>query len=132
MKTSSDSVTLVRKLIIPKCIVRVEGKVDNVGFLTEHKAEQIGLNESEFVFMHGRSGVILDFGRELQGGLRIVTGYGTNGALVRIRLGESVGECLSDVGKKGSTNDHALRDVTAASHAFGLGDFVERVPFCQH
>lgn len=112
MKTSSDSVTSVRKLIIPKCIVRVEGKVDNVGFLTEHKAEQIGLNESEFVFMHGRSGVILDFGRELQGGLRIVTGYGTNGALVRIRLGESVGECLSDVGKKGSTNDHALRDVT--------------------
>ena len=103
---------MVRELIIPQAVVRIAGKVENADYLTAHRAEQIGLNEREFIHMQGRSGILLDFSRELQGSLRIVTGYGTNGARIRIRLGESVGECLSEIGEKGSTIDHALRDVT--------------------
>jgi len=59
-----------------------------------------------------RHGIILDFGREIQGGIEIVTSRGNNSPAgkVRIRFGESVGETMSDVGANGATNDHAMRD----------------------
>jgi hypothetical protein len=60
-----------------------------------------------------RPAILLDFGKELQGGLQIVTGQGP-GAMpvnVRIRLGESVSEAMCDIdGKNGASNDHAMRD----------------------
>ncbi|MGN0846588.1 MAG: alpha-L-rhamnosidase C-terminal domain-containing protein [Kiritimatiellia bacterium] len=56
------------------------------------------------------AGVLLDFGRELHGGLQVGNSEFTHGSKVRIRFGESVGEAMSDVGEKGATNDHAVRD----------------------
>ena len=56
------------------------------------------------------AGVLLDFGRELHGGLQIGNSEFSHGSKVRIRFGESVGEAMSDVGEKGATNDHAVRD----------------------
>lgn len=67
----------------------------------------------------GYSSILLDYGRELHGGLKLVLGaarpWGTQ--LVRVRFGESVSEACSehDGGRrrKGySTNDHAMRDIT--------------------
>jgi hypothetical protein len=57
-------------------------------------------------------GILLDFGKEIQGGLQIVTGMASSNApmKVRVRFGESVSEAMSDVGKQGATNDHAMRD----------------------
>lgn len=60
--------------------------------------------------------VLLDFGKELAGGVRIVTrsankpqgGKGTN---ARITFGESVSEACSNPGEKGSCNDHSPRDM---------------------
>lgn len=57
--------------------------------------------------------LLLDFGRELQGGIQIVTGQGpTNTPVrVRIRFGESVSEAMSEIdGANGAGNDHAMRD----------------------
>lgn len=57
--------------------------------------------------------ILLDFGREIQGGLQLVTGgvEGNRPIRVRVRLGESVSETMSDVGGPGgATNDHAMRD----------------------
>jgi hypothetical protein len=56
--------------------------------------------------------ILLDFGRELQGGIQLVTGMfnSQTPVEVRIRLGESAGEAMSDIGEKGATNDHAMRD----------------------
>ncbi len=56
--------------------------------------------------------VVLDFGRELQGGVRLITSIDdcNRHVRVRIRFGESVSEAMSDVGAKGATNDHAMRD----------------------
>src|SRR6185437_13706830 len=59
--------------------------------------------------------ILLDFGREIQGGLRLVTGMwdSKQPLSVRIRFGESVSEAMSDVGAAtGATNDHAIRDYT--------------------
>lgn len=57
-------------------------------------------------------GVLLDYGKELHGGLQIVTGWFPGGPVkVRVRYGESASEAMSDVGGKGgATNDHAMRD----------------------
>lgn len=57
--------------------------------------------------------IILDFGRELHGGLQLVTGMMKKNRAVRVRLrfGESVSETMSDIDTiKGATNDHAMRD----------------------
>ncbi|MCL1821605.1 MAG: hypothetical protein FWG22_02155 [Prolixibacteraceae bacterium] len=58
-------------------------------------------------------GIVLDFGRELHGGLQVVTSaVGTNKPVkIRVRFGESVSEAMSDIGgEQGATNDHAMRD----------------------
>lgn len=59
-----------------------------------------------------RGFVVLDFGKELCGGLRIVCRSADSGTMVRIRFGESVGECNAELGQKGACNDHAVRDLT--------------------
>ena len=64
-------------------------------------------------------GVLLDFGRELHGGVQIGLGRGPRGMRVRLRFGESVAEAMSEIGEKRATNDHAIRDDVVAVPSFG-------------
>ncbi len=60
-----------------------------------------------------KASIILDFGRELHGGLQLVTGMMKKNRAVKVRLrfGESVSETMSEIDTiKGATNDHAMRD----------------------
>ncbi len=60
-----------------------------------------------------KAGILLDFGRELHGGLQLVTDQSRGGkpVRVRIRFGESASEAMSSIDTvKGATNDHAMRD----------------------
>ncbi|MBQ9431521.1 MAG: alpha-L-rhamnosidase [Kiritimatiellae bacterium] len=58
-----------------------------------------------------RAGVLVDFGRELHGGLLIASGGpSSRGVKVRVRFGESVAEAMSELGERGACNDHAIRD----------------------
>ena len=53
--------------------------------------------------------ILLDFGKELQGGLQLVSGMPSshNPIKIRIRFGESASEAMCDIdGKNGATNDH--------------------------
>ncbi|MDR1338566.1 MAG: alpha-L-rhamnosidase [Prevotellaceae bacterium] len=54
--------------------------------------------------------ILLDFGREIHGGLQIVTDASGKNTRVRVRFGESVSEAMSTAGEQGATNDHAMRD----------------------
>ncbi len=59
--------------------------------------------------------MLLDFGRELHGGVQImVSATSENRAVrIRVRFGESVSEAMSELGgPKNTTNDHAVRDQT--------------------
>ena len=56
--------------------------------------------------------LLLDFGKELCGGLRIITRYAPANARLRITFGESVAEACSSLGQKGACNDHSPRDIT--------------------
>lgn len=96
-----------------KRIVAAEG-VKNAEKLTQKRVLQIGLNETDCVCFRGGAYVILDFGKELVGGVRILTFQVNGNKKVRLRFGESVAETCSEVGtERGfwkATNDHSLRD----------------------
>ena len=63
-----------------------------------------------------QAGVLLDFGKELHGGLKISSGMreSQRPLRLRVRLGESVSEAMSDVAPahnpSNATNEHAMRD----------------------
>ena len=61
---------------------------------------------------NGRASFLLDFGRELQGGIQMVTGRSSKKEVkVRVRFGESASEAMCDITpENGATNDHAIRD----------------------
>ena len=106
----------VRETLFPVRIVKCFGKVTNTEGLLTEKSLQIGLNEPDCtVFENGNSGesaaVLLDFGREINGSVRILTfsSYSDGPVSVNITCGESVSEALSGLGCKNSTNDHAVR-----------------------
>jgi alpha-L-rhamnosidase len=77
---------------------------------------QADLSGKDLCIMHnddkGKAGILLDFGRELHGGLQLVTDQSRGGkpVRVRIRFGESASEAMSDIDVKDATNDHAMRD----------------------
>lgn len=73
------------------------------------------------------SSILLDYGKELHGGLQLVMGGSSRRepSLVRIRFGESVGEansetCNSEWKMGFSTDDHAKRDITMEIPRTGL------------
>lgn len=62
---------------------------------------------------NGPSGVLLDFGKELQGCVELFTPItpGKEPVRVRVRFGESASEAMEELGgKKNAQNDHAVRD----------------------
>ncbi|MDF9831546.1 alpha-L-rhamnosidase C-terminal domain-containing protein [Parabacteroides sp. PF5-6] len=57
--------------------------------------------------------ILLDFGKELQGGIQIVTGIFSpqKPVRIRVRFGESASEAMAEIdGQNGAGNDHAMRD----------------------
>ncbi len=96
--------------ISPKRIAD-SSKKQKFPFLLKKQPLQIGLSEKEISeFLFGDY-IVLDYGKEMCGGIRILTFLAEN-AVVRIRFGESLSECSAEIGEKNATNDHSLRDFT--------------------
>ena len=94
---------LPKKIVESKCVTAVKN-------LLENKPMQIGTAEWQVSSFEEDSYIILDFGKEMNGGIRILTSD-SNNARVRIRFGESVTECCAELGgEQNATNSHALRD----------------------
>ncbi len=99
----------------PIKIIHLEGSVQNAEALLVKKPLQIGLSEPIVCTMSGKASVILDFGKELSGGARLLT-YAVKGLkTVRLRFGESVSEACAELKSAeigyGATNDHSNRDM---------------------
>lgn len=58
------------------------------------------------------SAILLDFGKEIHGGIQVVTGMHAENSPIRVKitLGESVSEAMSEVERSSATNDHAIRE----------------------
>ncbi len=99
----------MKEYIFPKKVVDTNSKVDTKNLLKKQPM-QIGLNERYYTIFEEGEYVILDYGKEMCGSLRILT-FLSDMVKVRIRFGESLTECCSELGgKQNATNDHALRD----------------------
>ena len=61
---------------------------------------------------NSNASILIDFGKELHGGIEIVTSQfeGKKPMKIRLTLGESISEALSKVESSTATNDHAMRD----------------------
>ncbi len=97
-------------IVYPKKVVKSKN-VENAKNLLKKKPLQIDLYEP--IFTSVKDGyVILDFGKEMNGGVRVLTCFVEGGgtAKIRVRFGESLSETCSTVGEKGQTNDHSPRD----------------------
>jgi len=113
---AARSTNLTTKYLTPKSIVWVSDdsglSVQNAEAILQQGNGQADLNQGMYLTLisdaKSKPGIILDFGKEIQGGIEIVTTR--KSARVRIRFGESVGETMSDIGQNGATNDHAMRD----------------------
>mgnify|MGYP003307793557 CR=1 FL=1 len=100
------------KYIKPIKVISSSENISNVENLFKDFPNQIQINCNNYARFNGPGFVILDFGKEHSGGIRIFTNLIAEESTVRIRFGESVGETCSDIGIKGSTNDHSPRDFT--------------------
>ena len=58
------------------------------------------------------SAILLDFGKEIHGGIQVVAGMHSENRPIRVKitLGESVSEAMSEVDRSTATNDHAIRE----------------------
>lgn len=104
--------------LTPKRIVWQKGWVKNAEVLLEKRDMQISLEAHNPCILknenRNKASLLLDFGVEIHGGIRIFSWADSTGkgAKVRIRFGESVSEAMSELGgKSNATNDHARRDM---------------------
>lgn len=119
---SARSDPRVRQYILPNRIVWTSdnpgSRVENEESLLVEKSGQVTLDAHEPCVLknvEGRAGMLLDFGKELHGGIQIMVWHTQNNQPVklRVRFGESVSEAMSEPGgKQNATNDHAVRDQT--------------------
>lgn len=102
------------KYILPQKIVMCSGNVENVENLLSSDRIQLILNEPNLTYVEGKSSIILDFGKETCGGIRIQSNRITDNVrcFVRVRFGESLSECSADIYEKGAYNNLSIRDMT--------------------
>ena len=117
-KATTDQLT--RAYLVPQRIVWQRGNIQQQDVLLREGTGQPDMAGMPTCLMqtadNDTATLILDYGRELHGGLKLVIGScNAASTAVRIRFGESVGECCADAdggqNRKGyATNDHATRD----------------------
>ena len=104
----------VREYLLPVRILMAQN-VKNAEYLLSECAQQVYFWHDRFVCAEKGGKLLLDFGRELHGGIRVLIregSYDSKEASLRIRFGESVGEALSELGEENATNHHSTRDRT--------------------
>ena len=102
--------TISNELILPVSVLD-SGNAQNTAELLKYKGNCLSFAQMEFARLEEKgSYVLLDFGKEICGSVRILTRGCAKNSKLRLSFGESVGEALSTLGEKGACNDHSLRD----------------------
>lgn len=126
LKATSSNIRpdrLQRAFVTPTRVVWKRGSVDNEAQLLRPGTGQAEMSRQQMACRLKTVGtdtasVLLDYGHELHGGLKLVMASSSRPepSLVRIRFGESVQECFSDTHNSAglvgyATDDHAKRDI---------------------
>ncbi len=112
---------LIRDYLRPVKVVAKSDNIENAEVLLTNHERQTFFNTPKTLNCKGKGYIILDFGKELHGGVRVITSYYDAGCVspkIRLRFGESVGETCAEIGEKGASNDHAARDFEAVLPTF--------------
>ncbi|GGH04246.1 alpha-L-rhamnosidase-related protein [Mucilaginibacter phyllosphaerae] len=112
----------VRRFISPVRVMWQKGNVTNAETLLQPGTGQAEISDKKICTLTNsdttQAGLLLDFGKELHGGIQLVTDRykGDNKPIkVRLRFGESAAEAMSDIDTvKNATNDHAMRDLVVS------------------
>lgn len=126
--TKQYTFDIERSYLAPTRIVWQSGNIKNAEqLLTEGIHQSIAGKKDvvKLIASDTTTAILLDFGKELHGGLEIVTApyKGKKPINVRVRFGESVSETMSNIGEDGATNDHAIRDTKLQLPWFGKIEF---------
>lgn len=122
----------IRKYLLPNRLLWKSGRIDGEDALFREKDLQIFTNEPDCMVMENtddgtNAAVLLDFGVEFSGGVRILTEMcsGNMTPDFRLTFGESAMEAMSDIGYKNSTNDHFVRDLQIKLTTFSDMEFCQ-------
>lgn len=109
MKKTHEVIEYIRPVAI-----KYEDNVSYSELLLEKRDLQVPLKCEKVAVIKEKGSIILDFGKEYSGGIRIITYKATDGQVfftrARVRFGESISECCSEIGEKNSGNHHSVRD----------------------
>ena len=114
----------MKEYLLPTRVVASEGAhYTDTLFIDKGMYATINYDEStwnQYLKLDGLgSYIILDFGKEMHGGIRVTTNWIYYGdCKVRIRFGESLGEVNSSIGEKNAKNAHSPRDFEALICAY--------------
>lgn len=106
---------LINEFLHPTRVVAQSDNLANISAIFDNSFQQVFLTEKNFLTCKGKGFIILDFGKELCGGIRLLSfrfSSGVISAKIRIRFGESVGEACAEIGEKNAGNHHSVRDLT--------------------
>lgn len=121
----------IREYLSPVRIIWQQDSVqiENEHYLLSPGNGQADLSNNQVCVMRSTDArhpaLLLDFGKEIQGGIQLVTGMPASQKPVRIRVrfGESVSEAMCEIdGKNGATNDHAVRDFQLSLPWLGVAE----------
>ncbi|MBP5639992.1 MAG: hypothetical protein J6X55_10970 [Victivallales bacterium] len=109
----------VHDYLPPVRIVASEG-IDNPQFFVNRIVFQSfnTATDKDFQKLNPGAWLLLDFGREIVGGIRMTTAGGAKDGIVRVRFGESVSEAMST-----PNQDHSIHDDTFPLPMMGCRDF---------
>ena len=100
-----------KSYIYPKKIIDHNLLISGAEYLFSASDRQICTEEDELVKIEGKGHLLLDFGEELNGGIRILTHTATDGACrVKVRFGESAAEAKAEIGYKNNVQAHTMKE----------------------
>ena len=106
----------MREYLLPTRVVG-GSKIENADTLFRSKGLYATINYNveewiDYLKMEGvGSSIILDFGKEMNGGIRMITNHiFADSCKIRLRFGESLGEVNANIKEKNANNVHGPRD----------------------
>lgn len=125
---NNDKLKERRSVVYPVRVVKCVGNVKNVENLFAEKELVVTFNETRLTELTSsseeKSYIILDFGKELHGGIRLVVPKSTCvSPRFRLTFGESVSEAMSKIEDSTATNDHSPRDFEVIVPNLSVCDF---------
>ena len=121
--SKEEQCTICREYIMPARILQAKQVLYPEQLLISKRAAVAFRSDNCAVMQGSGASLLLDFGKELCGGIRIIIRSAPRGGQLRIRFGESVSEACAEIGEKGACNDHAPRDMTASIAAMADLEF---------